>query len=77
MNPIRVLLVDDHTLVRAGIRALLEEMPGVEVVGEASNGREAVEIVSSILPNLVQLDCLMMGLNAWTHEKAWRLHFGL
>lgn len=62
MNPTRVLLVDDHGLVRAGIRSLLEKMPGVEVVGEASNGREALELVRSESPNLVLMDVAMAEL---------------
>ena len=62
MNPIRVLLVDDHNLVRAGIRSLLEKMPGVKVVGEASNGREALELVRSESPNLVLMDIAMAEL---------------
>ncbi len=63
MNATRVLLVDDHTLVRTGIRTLLENLPGVEVVGEASNGHEALEIVRSQLPNLVLMDIAMADLN--------------
>jgi len=63
MNPIRVLLADDHALVRAGIRSLLEQMPGVEVVGEASNGHEALEIVKSELPNIVLMDIEMPDLS--------------
>jgi DNA-binding NarL/FixJ family response regulator len=59
---IRVLLVDDHTLVRAGIRSLLEKMPGVEVMGEASNGREALEFVRLQLPSLVLMDIAMRDL---------------
>jgi DNA-binding NarL/FixJ family response regulator len=62
MNMIRVLLVDDHTLVRAGIRSLLEKIPEVEVVGEASNGREALEFVRLQLPNLVLMDIAMRDL---------------
>ena len=62
MNPIRVLLVDDHALVRAGIRSLLEKIAGVEVVGEASNGREALEFVRLHLPNLVLMDIAMREL---------------
>jgi DNA-binding NarL/FixJ family response regulator len=57
--PIRVLLAEDHELVRAGIRSLLEKMPGVKVVGEASNGREALELVRSELPSLVLMDIAM------------------
>lgn len=44
-KPLRVLLADDHTLVRAGIRALLEKLPDVEVVGEADDGREVLKLV--------------------------------
>jgi DNA-binding NarL/FixJ family response regulator len=62
MNAIRVLLVDDHSLVRAGIRSLLEKIPGVEVVGEASNGRTALELIKSTLPNLVLMDIAMADL---------------
>jgi DNA-binding NarL/FixJ family response regulator len=56
---IRVLLAEDHELVRAGIRSLLEKMSGVKVVGEASNGREAPELVRSELPSLVLMDIAM------------------
>jgi DNA-binding NarL/FixJ family response regulator len=62
MNPIRVLLADDHVLVRAGIRMLLEKIPNVEVVAEASTGRAALEFVKSKLPNLVLMDVAMAEL---------------
>jgi DNA-binding NarL/FixJ family response regulator len=62
MNTTRVLLADDHALVRAGIRSLLEKMPGVEVVGEASTGREALEMVKAKLPSLVLMDIAMAEL---------------
>jgi DNA-binding NarL/FixJ family response regulator len=58
----RILLADDHALVRAGIRSLLEKIPGVEVVGEASNGREALELVGTQLPDLVLMDIAMKEL---------------
>src|SRR3954466_3796911 len=63
MMNIRILLADDHTLLRAGIRSLLEKMPGVEVVGEASDGREALSLVKAHLPNVVLMDIAMAGLN--------------
>jgi DNA-binding NarL/FixJ family response regulator len=62
MNATRVLLADDHRLVRAGVRALIEKIPNVEVVGEASTGREALELVKSKLPNLVLMDIGMAEL---------------
>ena len=58
-----VLLADDHALVRAGIRSLLERMTGIEVVAEASDGREALELAKKQLPELMLLDIAMAGLN--------------
>ena len=63
VQPIRLILADDHTLVRAGIRALLEKLPGVEVVGEASDGREVLSLVERHRPDVVLLDITMPGLN--------------
>ena len=60
---IRVILADDHTLVRAGIRSLLEKIAGVQVVGEASDGREALEIIKKTNPNIALLDITMSGMN--------------
>jgi DNA-binding NarL/FixJ family response regulator len=60
---IRVVLADDHNLVRAGIRALLERLPGVQVVGEAADGREALELVGREKPDLALLDIGMPSLN--------------
>jgi len=60
---VRVLLADDHTLVRAGIRALLNELRGVQVVAEAGDGREAVELAKAHQPNLILMDISMKGLN--------------
>jgi len=62
VNTSRVLLADDHVLVRAGVRALLEKIPNVEVVGEAGTGREALEFVRSKLPNIVLMDVAMTEL---------------
>ena len=63
LEPIRVLLADDHTLVRAGIRALLEKLPGVEVVGEAGDGREVLNLVKAQRPSIVLMDISMPDLN--------------
>ena len=62
-KPIRVILADDHPIVRAGIREALKQLPGVEVVGEASDGREAIKLVESALPDVVFMDISMPGLN--------------
>jgi DNA-binding NarL/FixJ family response regulator len=62
-KPIRVLLADDHTLVRAGIRALLEKLPGFEVAGEASDGREVIVLIETHQPDVVLMDISMPGLN--------------
>jgi DNA-binding NarL/FixJ family response regulator len=59
----RIVLADDHPIVRSGIRAELEGLQGVEIVGEASDGREALELVSSQKPDLVFMDISMQGLN--------------
>src|SRR6185369_14825931 len=63
MTPVRIVLVDDHTLVRAGLRALVETLPGVEVVGEAADGREALKIVAEQVPDVVLMDLAMPGFN--------------
>lgn len=63
MSALRVLVADDHELVRAGIRLLLKGMAEVEVVGEASNGREAVAAAASLRPDVVLMDLAMPELN--------------
>lgn len=63
MKNIRILLADDHTLVRAGIRALLERLPEVSVVGEAGDGREVLDLVRQLQPDVVLMDIGMPGLN--------------
>ena len=60
---IRLLIVDDHTLLRQALRALLEAQPNLEVVGEAINGRDAVEIAEQMMPDVVLMDMVMPGLN--------------
>ena len=62
-QPIRVILADDHPIVRSGIRAELERIPGVEVLAEASDGREALRLVASLKPHVVFMDISMPGLN--------------
>jgi DNA-binding NarL/FixJ family response regulator len=59
MKPIRVVIADDHALVRAGIRALVERIEGVVVIGEAGKGSEALELVQQLKPDLMLLDLTM------------------
>ncbi len=61
--PIRVLVADDHTIVRTGIRHVLESEPGFIVVGEASTGTEALELAASLRPDVAVLDISMPGLS--------------
>lgn len=63
MSRVRVLLADDHELVRAGIRSLLKETSDLEVVGEAADGREALRRVEELRPDIVVMDVLMPELN--------------
>lgn len=63
MALIKILLVDDHNLVRAGIRALLQKIENVQVVGEAESGAEALALVEQCQPDLVLMDMQMPGMN--------------
>ena len=63
MKKLRILLADDHIVVRTGLRALLERQPNLEVVGESENGRETVELVASLGPDVVVMDVAMPVLN--------------
>jgi len=63
MSSLRVLLADDHALVRAGMRALLAELPGIEVVAETGDGREALRLVRERKPDIALLDISMPELN--------------
>jgi two-component system response regulator NreC len=63
MNVIRILLADDHTVVRKGLCLLLESQPGFKVIAEASNGREAVAVAEAHTPDVVVLDVAMPLLN--------------
>lgn len=62
-NKYRLLIVEDHTLLRAGLRALLSQDTDIEIVGEASNGRDAIQAVGALSPHLVLMDLNMPGMN--------------
>jgi NarL family two-component system response regulator LiaR len=58
-SPARILIADDHVLIRDGIQAMLESEPDLEVIGEATNGREALELCRNLCPDLVLMDVRM------------------
>ena len=70
MDRIRVLLAEDHEIVRAGIRMLLDAQPDIDVVAEASNGRSAVEDSLRLKPHVVILDISMPEMNGLAAAKA-------
>jgi DNA-binding NarL/FixJ family response regulator len=72
MKPLRVLLADDHALVRAGLRKLLESMPNIEVIGEADDGLQLIALAEQLQPNLILMDIAMPGLNGL--DATARLH---
>ncbi len=63
MSPIRVVLADDHALIRAGIAAVIHELDGVEIVGEAANGPDALRLVADLRPEILITDISMAGMN--------------
>lgn len=75
MKPVRVLLAEDHTLVRAGIAALLRSLKWVELVGQANHGREALELIDVLRPDLVLMDIGMPQLNGLQATSHVTKHF--
>jgi DNA-binding NarL/FixJ family response regulator len=68
--PVRLLIADDHALVRSGLRLMLKREPGFEIIGEAGNGREAVELCRSLEPNLVLMDMRMPEMDGLEATRA-------
>jgi DNA-binding NarL/FixJ family response regulator len=70
MTPLRIVIVDDHAVVRRGVRALLESQPEWEIVGEAATGREAVDLAKRLQPDIVIMDLSLPELNGLdaTHQ---------
>jgi len=62
-NPIKILIVDDHTFLREALRSLLQADPSLEIVGEANNGRKAVELAKEIQPHIILMDVGMPRMN--------------
>ncbi len=69
-NKISVLLVDDHALVRRGFRRMLEDEPTIEVVGEASDGAEAVKLAEELKPDVIVMDCQLPQMNGIQATRA-------
>jgi two-component system response regulator NreC len=69
MSKIRVLVTDDHAIVRAGVRLLLDSQPDIQVVGEAVDGQQALELVKELEPDLVLMDVAMPGMNGLEATK--------
>ncbi|CAA9437242.1 MAG: Two-component transcriptional response regulator, LuxR family [uncultured Rubrobacteraceae bacterium] len=67
---IRLLIADDHALVRSGLRTMLQRERGIEIVGEARNGREAVELCRSLRPDLVLMDVRMPEMDGLEATRA-------
>ena len=63
MKPIRILLADDHTLLRMGLTALIAEEDDMEIVGEADNGESAVQLAQELNPDIVIMDLMMPRMN--------------
>jgi len=63
MVPLTIVLADDHQLVRGGVRSLLESLPGVKIVGETGDGREALDLIEKHRPDVILLDITMPGLS--------------
>jgi DNA-binding NarL/FixJ family response regulator len=72
MNPLRILIADDHDLLRRGVRTLLESRPNWEVCGEAKTGREAVQMADELKPDIIILDISMPDLNGVEAAKRIR-----
>ncbi len=74
MSAIRVLLAEDHCIVREGTRRLLERLPDVEVVGEAADGRESARLANALEPDLVLMDVCLPGLNGIEATRLIKAH---
>lgn len=74
-KPIRILIADDHTIVRSGVRLLLEAEPDIEVVGEALDGNQAVELAASLNPDVILMDIAMPGMDGLEATRLIKTRF--
>lgn len=72
-KPIRVMVVDDHAVVRSGLKAFLMVFDDLELVGEASSGQEAVQVAENALPDVILMDLVMPGMDGAATTKAIRI----
>ncbi len=72
MDPIHILIADDQAITRSGLRTLLESVPDLEIVGEATNGAEVIESAASLQPDVILMDLRMPGINGI--EATRRIH---
>jgi DNA-binding NarL/FixJ family response regulator len=72
ISEIKIILVDDHKLLRDGLRNIIEQRANMHIIGEASDGREAIKICSQLVPNVLVIDVAMPGLNGI--EAARQIH---
>ena len=72
MDPIHVLIADDQAITRTGLRTLLESVPDLEIVGEATNGAEVIELAAALQPDVILMDLRMPGINGI--EATRRIH---
>ena len=70
MSKMRILIVDDHALMRMGLRSMLDMQPDMEVVGEAGNGQRAIDLAKSLVPDVVIMDLMMPKVNGAEATKA-------
>ena len=74
-NPIRVLIADDHTIVRSGVRLLLESEADIDVVGEALDGAQALELAAALRPDVVLMDIAMPGMDGLEATRQLKARF--
>ena len=75
--PVRIVIADDHKIVRDGLSMLIDKQHDFEVVGQAENGREAVELVRSKQPDVIIMDVMLPGIDGFAFELRLRVGFGI